>query len=202
MNRLTRTYVAFGLLLAISSAAGAAITVVDMVDHSSGQPGTHFLPPATSPGASPYYRYYNQDWGWTHNFGPLPSSVNSATLAIRAFDVDYGESHVIDLDGVVLGKLRFGNDYSWSSTTFNLGAGALAQLMDGFAALSMNIASNPITGAVTLGNSTLTVNYEPVASPGPGPGPGPGNPIPAPGALALAFLGSGVVGWLSRRRTL
>jgi hypothetical protein len=213
MNRSTRTYVAFGLLLAINSASGAAITVVDVVDHRSGQPGTYFLPPATSPDAAPYYRWWDQDWSWSHSLSPLPASIISAKLQIEAYDVDEfslpdAEWDIVYVDGVKLGQLDNNFHNTWHTSTFNFGSTARAQLMDGAATVMIDIDSlhNKNTFAVTLRKAALTVSYEPGASPGPGsgpgPGPGPGYPIPAPSALALAFLGSGFVGWLSRRRTL
>jgi hypothetical protein len=192
-KRMRTICVAFGLMLAAYSTANGAITVVDVVNSSSGQPDTYFLPLGDTPSPDPpYSRGPNGDWGWTHNISPLPASINSATLVIEAFDVDFydgpdAELDMIYLDGVELGPLDAGNN-TWSTTTFNLGPDAIAQLMDGTAMIWMDIDSLS-TGKwrVILGQSTLTANIK---------------PIPAPGALMLSGVGAGLIGYLRRRRVL
>jgi len=162
---------AFAILMLITGSTVNANQIVDLVDSTDNQepfpPGPNFFPG----GATAGYLISLPDWGWTHTFsfeGPEnpPSSIISATLEIRQFGVLSYDRHQIKLDGVNVGILdnrspAYPNGFPGElshTTTFNLGAGHIANLMDKTANIWLNI---DYPNSVAIYWSRLTINYIP-----------------------------------------
>ena len=108
-----------GVLLAGLSGAVAQAGPIDVVQ----APTLYFVPTDGQKYDDGYWRWYNEDWGWTH--GGVDAPTLSATLLLSAFDVDLDSG---DIDNVyawlngtktLLGHLD-GNDDVWAFTSFNL----------------------------------------------------------------------------------
>ena len=110
------------------------------------------------------YRWYNEDFGWTHQ---IPREVTrhnllEATLTVRAHDVDFssGEVDLIYADGDLLGLLE-GWGSTWHSTSFAL-TDLEGLLGDGLLDVFLDIDAALGYWAVTIGESTLEVLYRKV----------------------------------------
>ena len=148
------------LLVVVASfvVSASATTTEDVVQAPTG----YFLPAAANPNNSPWYRWYDEDWGWAHTFNPANKVLISASLEIYAYDVDSGatdpEVDVISADGTNLGNLA-GASGTWSTNTFSVPVSLLA---DGTLNVWMDIDSthSSYAWAVTLEYSKLTVVWD------------------------------------------
>lgn len=202
MRKITVTFAFVFFVQFACQSSDASITITDIVDSSDGQANTYFSSTPTDtdparPSLTDTYRWWNEDWGWTHTFsppGPAPASIISATLKIRAWDIDTPSEMDIFFgsgpSGTNIGSLQGGDDI-WTTSILTLSPDLFSDLMDGNIQLWMDIDSsntlNMDMWAVTLESSKLTVTYA---------------PIPAPGAIVMGCIGTGLIGWLKRFKSL
>ena len=182
MKKRIAILLVFSLLLAFAAIAQADIST-DVIQ----TPTNYFTPTDADKYNSPYYRYGNADWGWTHN--AIAGTINSATLNISAYDVDYeswdptrwsGERDAVYAydNGVktFIGYLAGAGD-QWSYTTFTLGSNFFDDINAGLQ-VWLDIDSTNQGWAVALSKSALSIDGGQI------PGPGPGQ-VPIPGAVLL-----------------
>lgn len=180
MDTVRRFGFVAAMLLAGVASASQIVTVQDVMNYEDNSwdedAGVWFLIPrevSEDPcnwheDYSPWHRTSNEDWGWVHDVGAgVPADANgieSATLAIEAWDVDSdeGEDDVIFVNSRYVGMLT-GVDRDWKTVTFKLPASLLDDLWDS-SQLYVYMDIDQIlemTGGfrVTLKSSILTVNY-------------------------------------------
>ncbi len=179
------------VLLGVLCPAAKADQIVDVVQAPTG----FFVPTDGQKYDAPYYRWWNEDWGWTHT--PIAEPFTSAKLWISAFDIDtyWGEVDVISIVNgvpVTLGTMTGVND-QWSYAEFDVTA-----FDDEIAAglqvwINIDSTHNYDTWAVTLAKSVLTLDG---ATP---PAPPPGVPD---GGSTAALLAAAIGGIGALRRKL
>ncbi len=140
-------------------------TFEQQVDENSSPP--HWV----SPGSYGFeiYSWYDEDYGWMHDFPNYADPgllITSATLTIRAWDVDsevshgyYGEFDGVFGDGVYLNPQYLqGTNENWSVTIFDVDPNSL---LDGELDIWLDIDMHHTEDwwATTVDYSYLTVNY-------------------------------------------
>lgn len=186
-------------LLALMVVAFAAPAQADPVNIQQFPTG-FFVPDETQTYNAPYYRWYNEDWGWTHGAVDPVLPGEDATLYISAWDVDAPSEvdniYAYDTDTaawVLLGAL-IGNNNAWGYTTFVLNSMFYNELTTGLQVwIDIDSTNNFQNWAVTLAKSVLTVN---------GGTPPPPNPGVPDGGATVALLGAALVGLGALRRKL
>ena len=180
-----KRYVAI-LLLAISAlGTDVSAVTIDVVQ----TPTDYFLPGATDPYSTPWYRRALEDWDWQHS--AIGGTITYAELTITAFDVDYdfgpGERDQIlakdDGTWTALGFLQ-GVDDSYSDTTFVLGPSFYNDIAGGLEVMIDISYPGPIAydWGVTLIKSVLLVDSNSTPPPPPPPPPHSNPSIPVPEA--------------------
>lgn len=184
-----------GLVAGLNGIAQAA--AVDTIQFNTG----YFVPDELSTYNSPYYRWANEDWDWTHN--AIAGSFTTANLLISAWDVDFtgafgyqGERDQIfayDADSTSWLSLGYldGNDNAWAYTSFVLDSALFDDIANGLQ-VKIDIDTLSEGWAVTLAKSVLSVDG------GTPPPPAPGGEVPEPATMLL--FGSGLAGLLAYRR--
>ena len=193
MKKLLFLAVTAGALLMLGSTANAitSISAIDVVQAPTG----YFTPSDSVKLSAPYYRWWNEDWGWTHSGAPFASvgTITSASLSISAFDVDWPSGQVDNIyaynNGVktLLGTLS-GLNNQWSYTTFVLGPEFYDDILSGLQVwMDIDSTHRFDTWAVSLAKSVLEANGNPLPDPNLDPR------VPDSGATA-ALLGMFMLG--------
>jgi hypothetical protein len=195
-----KMHLLIGVAMALSlcgAAMGAGVT--DVVEYSTG----YFVPDSAQTYDAPYYRWYDEDWSWTHS--AISGSFTSAGLLISAWDVDASSGEVDNIYAydtatttwVLLGSLE-GSDNAWDYTTFELDLGTWADDIAAGLQVKIDIDATNDYGydywAVTLAKSVLTTDGGIIPDPDPNPS------VPEPASMSL--IGIGVMGLIRLRKKL
>ena len=185
--RVFKSLVVVGVMLAAFSGTVAQASTIDIKEYPTG----YFTASQSSTYDAPYYRWFNEDWGWTH--GGVDAPTTSATLFISAWDVDASQGEVDNIYAylgntkTLLGSLKGLND-NWGYTTFNLDINIWgAELVSGLRVwMDIDSTHNSNTWAVALAKAVVTID---------GGTPPPPNPGGVPdGGATLALLGGALMG--------
>ena len=189
MKAIKIVFAVLAVMLAFSTASFAFMDIEEF-------PTGYFTPTYTTD--SPYYRWYNEDWGWTHDALALPTT--SATLSIGAWDVDYASGEVDEIYAwdsgakTLVGTLT-GTDGAWSYATFTLGSNFFDDIATGLEIwIDIDSTNDEETWAVLLSKSVLITD-------GIGTLPGP-EPSPTPEPITLFLLGLGLLGVAGAKKAL
>ena len=195
MKKSLILFIGLGMLMIFSGQVYAA-PIVDVVEAPTG----YFVPTDAQKGDSPYYRWWDDDWGWTHT--AIPGTFSTAELSISAFDVDYpyGEVDIIyayDTDTttwIELGYLE-GEDEQWSYKTFDLNLSIFGNEINNGLEVWIDIDTTHTSNywAVTLAKSVLNLDGGTI------PGPGPGAQVPEPATFLLFGFGLAGLAGLKKR---
>lgn len=189
MKYKNTTMIVFGTLaIGLSTVGSAAVT--DTLDFSNPGPGTtYWVPDDASKYDNPYWRGYDEDWGWTH--AAIGGLITSASLNISAFDVDAPSENdqieawnATDSTWDLLGSLAGSND-AWEFTNFNLASSWFDEIAAGLQVRMLIDVATQGDWLVTLAKSSLSVNGGVIPDPTP-------NAVPLPAAafmFAPALLG-------------
>ena len=187
--RVFKSLVVVGVMLGAFSAAAVQAAPIDVRNYVNTP--QYFTPNEGSTTSSPYYRWYNEDWGWTH--GVVDAPTTSATLFVSAWDVDYDGTSSGEFDEIFAWKsgvktsLGFlaGNNNAWGYTTFSLDSTWWADVHAGLQVfIDIDTTHNYRNWAVALAKSVVTID---------GGTPPPPNPTVPDGGATLTLLGGALI---------
>ena len=184
--RVFKSLVVVGVMLVALSGTAVQAGTIDIKQYPTG----YFTPNESATYDEPYYRWFNEDWGWTH--GGVNAPTTSATLFVSAWDVDASSGEVDNIYAylgntkTILGSLKGAND-AWGYSTFDLDINIWgAELVSGLRVwMDIDSTHGSRTWAVALAKSVVTID---------GGTPPPPNPTVPDGGATLALLGGALMG--------
>jgi hypothetical protein len=199
------TLMTFGAL-AISLSASVLAATVDTLNASNPGSGTTFWTPNDANKVSPYYRGESKDWGWQHD--SADGNINSASLSIKAFDVDASSGELDEIYAFnndtssfeLLGSL-VGSNNAFSFTKFDLKPTWFDEVASGLR-IMMRIDEKNTGWKVSLANSALSFGSNPLAAAPTAVNPDPFDPGQVPIPATVWLFGSGLIGLFCIRRKL